>query len=203
MSKRILVVDDHDVVRQGVRLILRGRPEWQVIAEAEDGVEAIDKTKSLDPDLVILDFSMPRKDGLEVLRELTRLQVRSKVLILTMHDSKELGTIVQKAGASGYVIKTHAARDLIRAVQDIFDGGTFFSAGTSVPARPTTEQAEKKTGPSNDPNTLSSTLGDGLREIFGPCSTRACLRSLIIAARAMARVKTQAHGQYLAYVVFL
>jgi DNA-binding NarL/FixJ family response regulator len=169
MSKRILVVDDHDVVRQGVRLILRGHPEWQVIAEAEDGVEAIDKTRSLDPDLVILDFSMPRKDGLEVLRELTRLQVRSKVLILTMHDSKELGAVVQKAGASGYVIKTHAARDLIRAVQDIFDGGTYFSSGT--PAPPTaslTDQSEKKPGSSsNDPNTLSSTLRDGLREILG------------------------------------
>jgi DNA-binding NarL/FixJ family response regulator len=168
MSKRILVVDDHDVVRQGVRLILRAHPEWQVIAEAEDGVEAIDKTKSLDPDLVILDFSMPRKDGLEVLRELTRLQVRSKVLILTMHDSKELGAVVQKAGASGYVIKTHAARDLIRAVQDIFDGGTYFSSGTPTSTASLNDQSEKKPGSSsNDPNTLSSTLRDGLREILG------------------------------------
>jgi DNA-binding NarL/FixJ family response regulator len=168
MSKRILVVDDHDVVRQGVRLILRAHPEWQVIAEAEDGVEAIDKTKSLDPDLVILDFSMPRKDGLEVLRELTRLQVRSKVLILTMHDSKELGAVVQKAGASGYVIKTHAARDLIRAVQDIFDGGTYFSSGTPTSTASLNDQSEKKPGSSsNDPNTLSSTLRDRLSEILG------------------------------------
>jgi DNA-binding NarL/FixJ family response regulator len=167
MSKRILVVDDHDVVRQGVRLILRGHPEWQIVAEAEDGVEAIDMTKSLDPDLVILDFSMPRKDGLEVLRELTRLQVRSKVLILTMHDSKELGTVVRKAGASGYVIKTHAARDLIRAVQDIFDGGTFFSAGTAAPALSATEQPEKRTGPSDDPKShLRSSLRAGLRNIL-------------------------------------
>jgi DNA-binding NarL/FixJ family response regulator len=170
MSKRILVVDDHDVVRQGVRLILRVRPEWQVIAEAEDGVEAIDKTKSLDPDLVILDFSMPRKDGLEVLRELTRMQVRSKVLILTMHDSKELGAVVQKAGASGYVIKTHAARDLIQAVQDIFDGGTYFSSGTPAsPPKPLTDQSEKKQGSSsNDPNTrLSNALREGLSAILG------------------------------------
>jgi DNA-binding NarL/FixJ family response regulator len=168
MSKRILVVDDHDVVRQGVRLILRTHPEWQVVAEAEDGVEAIDKTKSLDPDLVILDFSMPRKDGLEVLRELTRLRVRSKVLILTMHDSKELGTIVQKAGASGYVIKTHAARDLIRAVQDIFDGGTYFSSGTPAPVKPALDQSETKAGSSNDPNSrLSSCLRDRLRVVLG------------------------------------
>jgi DNA-binding NarL/FixJ family response regulator len=170
MSKRILVVDDHDVVRQGVRLILRAHPEWQVVAEAEDGVEAIDKTKSLDPDLVILDFSMPRKDGLEVLRELTRLQVRSKVLILTMHDSKELGAVVQKAGASGYVIKTHAARDLIRAVQDIFDGGTYFSSGAPAPTTASvTDQSEKTPGSSsNDPNTrLSSALRARLSAILG------------------------------------
>jgi DNA-binding NarL/FixJ family response regulator len=131
MSKRILVVDDHDVVRQGVRRILRNRPEWQVVGEAEDGVEAIEKTKSLDPDLVILDVSMPRKDGLEVAGEVTKLGVRSKILVLTMHDSKELVAAVRKSGASGYVNKTHAARDLIRAAQDIFDGGTFFSVETA------------------------------------------------------------------------
>jgi DNA-binding NarL/FixJ family response regulator len=126
MSKRILVVDDHDVVRQGVRRILRNRPEWQVVGEAEDGIEAIEKTKSLAPDLVILDFSMPGKDGLEVVGEVTRLGIRSKILVLTMHDSKELAAAVRKSGASGYVTKTHAARDLIRAAQNIFDGGTFF-----------------------------------------------------------------------------
>lgn len=126
MSKRILLVDDHEVVRQGVRRLLRSQPEWQVIGEAGDGEEAIEKTKSLDPDLVILDVSMPRKDGLEVAGEVSRLGIRSKILVLTMHDSKELAAAVQKTGAAGYVNKTYAARDLIRAAQDIFDGGTFF-----------------------------------------------------------------------------
>jgi len=132
VPKRILVVDDHDVVRQGVRRILRNRPEWEVVGEAQDGVEAIEKTKSLDPDLVILDVSMPRKDGLEVTGEATKSGVRSKFLVLTMHDSKELVAAARKAGASGYVNKTHAARDLIRAAQDIFDGGTFFSETASA-----------------------------------------------------------------------
>jgi DNA-binding NarL/FixJ family response regulator len=127
MSKRILVVDDHDVVRQGVRRILRNRPEWLVVGEAEDGFEAIEKTKQLSPDLVILDFSMPRKDGLEVLGEVTKLGIPSKILVLTMHNSKELVAAVRQSGAAGYVNKTHAARDLIKAAQDIFDGGTFFS----------------------------------------------------------------------------
>ena len=146
MAKRILVVDDHDVVRQGVRLILRNRPEWQVVAEAEDGFEAIEKTKSLDPDLVILDISMPRKDGLEVLRDLSELKVRSKILVLTMHDSKDLAAEVHKLGASGCVIKTHAARELIRAMQQILDGGTFFSSQDKSSPKPATETPIKKNG---------------------------------------------------------
>jgi DNA-binding NarL/FixJ family response regulator len=125
--KSIVVVDDHDVVRQGVRLILRNRPDWEVVAEAEDGLDALEKISSFDPDLVILDITMPRKDGLAVAAELSKSKARSKILVLTMHDSKELARAVQKAGASGYVIKTQAARDLLRAVEAIFAGGTFFS----------------------------------------------------------------------------
>jgi two-component system, NarL family, nitrate/nitrite response regulator NarL len=133
-------------VRQGVRLILRNRPEWQVIAEAEDGFEAIEKTKSLDPDLVILDISMPRKDGLEVLRDLRELKVRSKILVLTMHDSADLAEEVRKLGASGCVIKTHAARELVRAMQAILDGGTFFSSQDESSSNPATEKSSKKNG---------------------------------------------------------
>jgi DNA-binding NarL/FixJ family response regulator len=147
MSKRILVVDDHDVVRQGVRLILRNRPEWQVVAEADDGFQAVEKIQSLDPDLVILDISMPRKDGLEVLRDLQKLKIRSKILVLTMHDSKELSAEVQKLGASGCVMKTHAARDLARAMQDVFDGGIFFSGETPPsPKSAADEKPDKKSG---------------------------------------------------------
>lgn len=135
MSKRILVVDDHDVVRQGIRLILRGHPEWQVVAEAEDGFEAVEKTRSFDPDLVILDISMPRKGGLEVIRELAKLGIRSKILVLTMHDSQELMAEVRKSSASGYVVKTHAARDLVRAVRQIFDGGTSFPLQPPSPVK--------------------------------------------------------------------
>jgi DNA-binding NarL/FixJ family response regulator len=146
MLKRILVVDDHDVVRQGVRLILRNRPDWQVVAEAEDGFEAIEKTQSLDPDLVILDISMPRKDGLEALRDLSELKVRSKILVLTMHDSRDLADEVRKLGASGCVIKTHAARELVRAMQEILDGGTFFSSQDGSASTPATEKSSKKNG---------------------------------------------------------
>ncbi len=131
MLKRIVVADDHDVVRQGLRLILGDRPEWQIVAEATNGNEAIDAVRSLQPDLLVLDISMPGKDGLQVLGELAKDGMHVKVLILTMHESKELIEIVARLGAAGYVVKTSAGRDLLRAVQAIFDGGTFFVAEDS------------------------------------------------------------------------
>jgi DNA-binding NarL/FixJ family response regulator len=145
MPKRILVVDDHEVVRQGVRRILHGHPEWEIVAEAGDGVEAIEK---VDPDLVILDISMQHKDGLEVAAELTRMGTRSKILMLTMHDPEGVIAEVKKSGASGYLIKTQAAHDLVRAVQEIFDGGTFFPAGVPPSLKVVTEKpkAKKKGG---------------------------------------------------------
>lgn len=131
MSKRILVVDDHDVVRKGVRLILSSHPEWEV-SEAEDGCDALAKIQMAAPDLVILDISMPSKDGLEVLAELSQVKIHSRVLVLTMHDSMGLASALQKAGAAGYVIKTHAGRDLITAVEKILDGSVFFPAETAA-----------------------------------------------------------------------
>lgn len=143
MSKRILIADDHDVVRQGVQLVLRARPDWEVIGEADNGIDAVSKTKSLKPDLLILDVSMPGKDGLEVIRDLAHARVSSKILVLTMHESKELAAKVQESGASGYVVKTSAARDLVQAIQKIFDGGTFFpqqSPKTGTSARDAREK---------------------------------------------------------------
>ncbi|MFY9672902.1 MAG: response regulator transcription factor [Terriglobales bacterium] len=128
MSKRILVVDDHDVVRQGVRLILRNQPDCEIVAEADNGEDAIEKILSLKPDLVILDIGMPGKDGLAVLREVAAPDFphRPKVLILSMHESNDLGAKIKSSGGHGYVVKTRAARDLNRAISTIFEGGTYF-----------------------------------------------------------------------------
>src|SRR5262245_59874205 len=124
MPKRILLVDDHEVVRQGVRLVLRARPEWQVVDEAENPMEAIQKTKMHKPDLAILDISMPGRDGIEVIKDLT--SIGTKILVLTMHHSNELLLRIRLSGASGYVVKTCASRDLLRAIEQTFEGGTFF-----------------------------------------------------------------------------
>jgi two-component system nitrate/nitrite response regulator NarL len=134
MPKRIVVVDDHDVVRQGVRLILRNRPDWSVVDEAANGHEAVQKIKAQNPDLTILDISMPEKDGLEVLRDLKAGGLTPKILVLSMHNSKEVIAAVRDLGASGYILKTNAAQDLIRAMEDIFEGGSFFPGPSAKPS---------------------------------------------------------------------
>ena len=128
MPLRILVVDDHDVVRQGVRLILNARSDWEICGEAENGTEALHKEKELKPDIIVLDVTMPGKDGLEVASELKSKKSASKIVVLTMHDSRELAAAVKEVGAEGYVVKSHAAQDLITAIETVSGGGDFFSS---------------------------------------------------------------------------
>lgn len=129
MNARILIVDDHEVVREGIRtLISRARPDWQICGEASDAKEAINQVTRLDPDLVILDITMPGMSGLEAAAELTKLQVRSKILMFTMHESERLAKDVRSVGAQGFALKSQAARDLIQAIETILGGGSFFGA---------------------------------------------------------------------------
>jgi DNA-binding NarL/FixJ family response regulator len=126
MGSRILIVDDHEVVRQGIRTILRARPQWEVCGEAVNGRDAIEKAQSLDPDVIIMDITMPEMSGIEATREISKLKLRSAVLVFTMHESKNLAATVQDAGARGFVLKSHAARDLLDALEALLGGGTFF-----------------------------------------------------------------------------
>ncbi|HWW18605.1 MAG TPA: response regulator transcription factor [Candidatus Saccharimonadales bacterium] len=126
MGSRILIVDDHEVVRQGIRTILRARPQWEVVGEAVNGRDAIEKAQSLDPDVIIMDITMPEMSGIEATREISKLKLRSAVLVFTMHESKNLAATVQDAGARGFVLKSHAARDLLDALEVLMGGGTFF-----------------------------------------------------------------------------
>lgn len=126
MSARILVADDHEVVRQGIRAILQTRPDWEICGEAVDGREAIRLAKQLQPDVIIMDITMPQMSGLEATQEIARLQLSSRVLIFTMHESNSLAPSVRKSGAHGYVVKSRAASDLIEALDRLLGGGTFF-----------------------------------------------------------------------------
>jgi DNA-binding NarL/FixJ family response regulator len=126
MTARILVADDHEVVRQGVRAILQPRPDWEICGEAVDGRDAIRLAQQLRPDVIVMDITMPIMSGLEACQEIAKLELPSRVLIFTMHESKSLGPSVRKAGAHGYVVKSRAAQDLIDALDRLLAGGTFF-----------------------------------------------------------------------------
>jgi DNA-binding NarL/FixJ family response regulator len=124
---RLLVADDHDVVRKGVRTLLEEQPGWEVAAEASDGREAVEKAKAIQPDVAILDLSMPELNGLEAAREILKSGVPTKVLILTMYDSDPLIRQTLEAGARGYLLKSDAGRDLVSAVDALRRNKTFFT----------------------------------------------------------------------------
>ena len=125
MPVRILVVDDHPIVRHGLRTLLGGRPEWEIIDEAEDGIEAIEKADRLKPDVVVLDVSMPRMDGLEACRRIRKSVPKSEVLIVTQHDSPQMMREALGVGARGYIVKSNAARDLLAALEAVSQHKTF------------------------------------------------------------------------------
>jgi len=124
---RILIADDHPIIRKAVRSTLERHPRFEVCGEAEDGIDALEKIDQLKPDLVVLDVSMPYKDGLAVATELSRSSAPVKSVVLTMHNSAEMAAAVKRSGAKGFVVKSHAARDLLRAIDAILEGGVFFS----------------------------------------------------------------------------
>ena len=128
---RLLVADDHEIVRQGLRFLLEAQSGWEVAGEASDGREAVAKAKELKPDVTVLDISMPSMNGLEATRQMLKNDVRAKVLILTMHDSDPLIKEVLDAGARGYVLKSDASRDLVSAVDAVRRNKTFFTAKVS------------------------------------------------------------------------
>jgi DNA-binding NarL/FixJ family response regulator len=126
---RVLLADDHALVRRGVRLILDAEPDLTVVAEAGDGAEAIEKARDERPDLAILDIAMPRMTGLQAARELSRLQPDLRILILTMYDNEQFFFEALKSGASGYVLKSVADRDLLEACRAAMRGEPFLYPG--------------------------------------------------------------------------
>ena len=127
MATRVLLVDDHTMFRQGVRALLGGYDDIEVIGEASDGREAIDKVVELRPDVVLMDIAMPGLGGLEATLEISTLKPESRVLILSQYDNREYVLPILKAGAKGYVVKPAAAPDLVAAIRVVHAGGSFLS----------------------------------------------------------------------------
>jgi DNA-binding NarL/FixJ family response regulator len=122
---RILIADDHSIVRSGLKKVLDAKPDMEVVAEAEDGAEAVDKALKEDVHLVILDVSMPRKTGIQAAAELQKRKPELRVLMLSMHDSEQFLFEALKAGASGYVLKSGADTDIVDAVRAAMRGDSY------------------------------------------------------------------------------
>ena len=127
MPVSILIVDDHEVVREGVRSIINSaRPQWEICGQATNGVEAVDAAMRLRPDIILLDITMPVLNGLDAATRISELGLPSRILIFTMHESGELANDARQVGAKGYVTKSDAGRHLVRAIETLLSGGTFF-----------------------------------------------------------------------------
>ncbi|HXZ78302.1 MAG TPA: response regulator transcription factor [Terriglobales bacterium] len=144
MAARIVIADDHEIVLEGIRtLIARAGRDWAICGEARNGRDAVEMVKTLKPDIAVLDITMPVMSGLEAAGQITSLGLPTRTLIFTMHESERLPTDVRASGAHGYVHKSQAARDLIRAIDCLLAGDTFFGA---LPEKSKKENEEPNPG---------------------------------------------------------
>jgi DNA-binding NarL/FixJ family response regulator len=131
MTVRILLADDHGLVRAGLRRVLEAEPDLTVVAEAADGAEAVELARTSVPDLAVLDVSMPRMTGLQAAREISRRAPAMRILMLSMHDNEQYFFSALQAGASGYVLKSAADEDLVAAIRAAMRGEPFLYAGVA------------------------------------------------------------------------
>lgn len=121
----MLIADDHTILRHGIRALLEAEPEIEVVAEAADGREAIEKVRALSPDVVLMDIGMPVMNGLEATRHIKKESPDTQVIVLTMHDNEEYIVQMLSAGASGYLLKRIAATELVSAIHSVVQDGSF------------------------------------------------------------------------------
>ncbi|MBO2462371.1 response regulator [Actinomadura violacea] len=185
---RILLADDHALVRRGVRLILDGEPDLEVVAEAGDGAEAIELLSGPAPvaaDLAVLDVAMPRMTGLQAARELSRTRPELRILILTMHDNEQYLFEALKAGAAGYVLKSLADRDLITACRAAMRGEPFLYPGAvTTLIRTYLDQA----GAGRDPDTVLTPREEEILKLVAEGhSSKEIAATLVISVKTVER----------------
>jgi DNA-binding NarL/FixJ family response regulator len=130
MRIRILLADDHMMVRQGIRALLE-KEGFEVVAEAMDGREAVRLAENLKPDVAVLDIAMPLLNGIDAAREIRRVSPRTKTTLLTVHEENQYVVEALRAGVTGYVVKTKAAEDLVKAIREVSLGAVYMSPGVS------------------------------------------------------------------------
>lgn len=126
--KQIVIADDHEIVRSGLRAIVEARPDWNVSGEATNGEQAVALVLQTQPDIAIVDYSMPLMNGLEVSRRIKSMHLRTEVLILTMHEDEELLTASILAGVRGFLFKSDAGKHLVSAIEALLEGRPYFTS---------------------------------------------------------------------------
>jgi DNA-binding NarL/FixJ family response regulator len=157
----ILLVDDHGVVREGIRSYLLGRKQFKILGEAVDGREALAKVKQLKPDVVLLDINLPKMNGLMVTERLRSEAPNTKILVLTVHNNREYVSQIVRSGARGYVLKDASPEDLVRAIETVHRGHVFFSQSVAQVL------LQDVDSPLPDPSNLQPRLSSREREVLG------------------------------------
>ncbi|MGA2225224.1 MAG: response regulator [Syntrophobacteraceae bacterium] len=129
--KKIVIAEDHTILREGLRMLLSSNPDFEVVGEAQDGLEAIRSVEAYKPDLVLMDLSMPRMNGVGAIQEIKKQSPSTKILVLTVHKTEEYILTTLKAGADGYVLKDATHSELMLAIENVFSGRSYLSPGIS------------------------------------------------------------------------
>lgn len=187
MSKiRILIADDHAIVREGLAAILEKYPDLEVVGEAENGREAVSQTAKLNPDLVLMDISMPELNGLVATRQINKQQPDVRILILSMHTNKEYVLPILKAGASGYLVKKNAHTELVTAIKSVTKGYPYLSPSVSGIILDDYIKQSTLSDKSSDLDTLTDREREILQLIAEGCSTREIANKLFISINTVA-----------------
>jgi DNA-binding NarL/FixJ family response regulator len=187
LKTRILLADDHAVVRRGLRLVLESEPDLEVVGEAGEGAEAIALAIEREPDLAIVDIAMPRVSGLQAIRELHRRLPRLRTLVLSMHRNEEFLREALAAGASGYVLKSAADRDLVAACRAAMRGERFLYAPAPSPLVREQLERARRTDAAAPPDPLTPREREVLKLIAEGSSNREIATALVISEKTVER----------------
>jgi DNA-binding NarL/FixJ family response regulator len=183
LKTRIMLADDHAILRQGLRLILEAEPDLEVVAEAGDGFEAVKAASSGDVDLAVLDITMPRMTGIQAAQQLAKVRPDLKILILSMHDNEQYFFEALRAGASGYVLKSGADRDLVEACRATMRGEPFvYPAAIRALIRDYLDRPDDA-----DPDPLSPRELEVLKLVAEGHTTREIAEMLVVAEKTVER----------------